>query len=167
VIQAYNWGRNMKNVDEACQSITNAAKQINEQLELAKVALENDASTFAQKPGHVFGPAIGIYKRLFNNFGVTSRRELDEHFKILFGNEEVRDAHQDLVVTEDDWDEFLKQVDQHLIGNKSKITLKEGDVVPDDLIQLVNVRSGACADIGQLCPPGVGSVHLVLLRHLA
>ena len=37
----------------------------------------------------------------------------------------VRDAHQDLVVTEDDWDEFLKQVDQHLIGNKSKITLKE------------------------------------------
>ena len=88
MIQAYNWGRNMKNVDQACQSITNAAKQINVQLELAKVALENDASTFAQKPGNVFGPAIGIYKRLFNNFGVTSRRALDEHFKILFGNEE-------------------------------------------------------------------------------
>jgi len=138
-------------------------KLLNEAKEKSK-----DLSQFVEtKLGPSFGPAIGIYAKLFKAMAVTDRKEFEKKIMLNIRHSSVEDSYENLLSVESSWNKFLSTVDGELHGSALSAGVSKGQKIESN-IQLINARTSEETTLSSLLDqPGQDYVHLVLLRHFA
>lgn len=157
--------------DEVVADIVSSLKELNDKEEqLIKYSRdilreENGFSVFVDdKIKKLFGLAF-VYKNVFQKHDVKTKEEFERLIRKYFRHSDVRDLHDELVDTEDEWDSILKDLDQRMGALSNGKVLSIGDKSPVDT-ELVDARSGKATSIEQFLTGGKHIV-LVLLRHFA
>merc|ERR1712071_157187 len=141
------------------------SESIAETLKQAKTAYSEDPDGFVNKNYGVLGRAISAYSKLFTRTECSSREDLENRWSKHFASPAVRDAVEDLVSVEEEWNNFLASVDDisHVISTNSK--LEKGSSIKDLSIELTNVNNEEEKLLSDLT-----NDHLslfILLRHFA
>lgn len=115
---------------------------------------------FIQSKVRQLGRGIGLYARCFQELAVRNREEMDQLLKDQFSHKEVRDAVDDLLDCEDQWNDLLERMED--VVNRNDVKRKTVSKVPLDTViydgdKETNVR--AVIEGKRLL--------LILLRHLA
>lgn len=161
--------------------LNKARSALEELLSKAKVQSEKDLDAFISKPGPHLGPAIVVYAQLISGIDKKRYADVTDSCKRYYSDAAVRDAADDFIAAEDEWDAFLDSLDCAVSGSSlSFASLKAGDVMPDadatvdavamdqEPIWLTDVRSGETVRLQELVATQQQRfLHLVLLRHLA
>jgi len=130
----------------------------------AKLAVNDNVETFvSSKIGKLF-QLVGLYKDVFKRLQVNTKSEFESKGKSYFRNQAIRDGFEDMLEAEQEWDDFLKDVDSQ-ISTQGAPALREGEPGPVDepLVDAVSGQEVRLADY----VPHQQSLVLVLLRHFA
>lgn len=116
---------------------------LNSLLEQAKENVKESLENFVGDKVRSLGQAIGGYFDCLNTFNVTKRSELQLMWKTCYQNKDIRESVDNLLEVEEDWDDFLKVVDEKLGGGgvTDGRTVTVGSVAPLK-IPLVNIDTG-------------------------
>lgn len=157
-------------VEEISKILDDTCDSIGKLLQAAKEK-SKDVQNFVEiQLGQSFGPAIGIYTKIFKALEVKSREELEDVVKKSFRYLSVQESFENLLLVESSWDEFLKELDATLQGGDAVEKLSVGQSPPSDFC-LINARTGKTAGLNTLLDYDISSLknekylHLVLLRH--
>jgi len=154
-------------MDGSClpETLLETFESIEETLKRAKTSYSEDPNGFISKNYGILGQAISTYSKLFTKTGCSSREELETKWAQRLSNPTVRDAVEDLISIEEEWNNFLISVDEtsHMISTDS--ILEVGSNVKDLSIKLTNVNNEEEVLLSDLT-----NNHLslfILLRHFA
>lgn len=157
--------------DEVVAGIVSSLKElIDEEEQLIRYSRdilreENGFSVFVDdKIKKLFSLAF-VYKNIFQKHDVKTKEEFERLIRKYFRHSDVRDLHDELVDTEEEWDSILKDLDQRMGALSNGKVLSIGDKAPAET-ELVDARSGQSTTIEQFLSRGKHIV-LVLLRHFA
>eukprot|EP00090_Calanus_glacialis_P026696 TRINITY_DN41970_c0_g1_i1.p1 TRINITY_DN41970_c0_g1~~TRINITY_DN41970_c0_g1_i1.p1 ORF type:complete len:167 (+),score=53.25 TRINITY_DN41970_c0_g1_i1:31-501(+) len=153
--------------DNISAELTSTCNAVENLLTDAKQKSEDLSNFVENQLGPSFGPAIGIYVKLFKSLKVKSRDELEEKVKSNFRHASVQDSFENLLTVESAWNTFLSAVDAKLQGPALAPAVTAGGSVKVAR-ELTNARTGEVTSLSSLLStPGQDYVHLVLLRHFA
>ena len=117
--------------DNISAELTSTCNAVENLLTEAEQKSENLSNFVENQLGPSFGPAIGIYTKLFKSVKVKSREELEEKVKSNFRHNSgkfftsdvylrftppVQDSFENLLTAESAWNTFLSAVDAKLQG---------------------------------------------------
>lgn len=142
---------------------------------ISKILAEAEKS-FSEKPDEfittefgMLGAAISCYCSLFKRTDCQSRNELETSWSKHFSESSIRDAVEELLTIEEEWDKFLLKVDEFMdkksSGSKGmawNFNTKSGS---SSVIELTNINENTVSTIGQIInnQPSL----FILLRHFA
>lgn len=107
------------------------------------------------------GRGIGIYARCFQELAVKNREEMDRLLKDQFSHTEIRDAVEDLLACEDQWNDLLERLEKLI--NKHDTKPKAVSKVPLDTVIYEGDKESNIGLVGE----HKKHLILILLRHLA
>ncbi|XP_005097021.3 uncharacterized protein LOC101856259 [Aplysia californica] len=145
----------------ALESVTDAATEI---IRNARNDVQSSSEDFvSQKIGKLFR-IVGLYKKAFEKVEAKSKDEFERKASRHFRDGKMREAFDELLDVEREWDDFLMGVDKGLASTGGP-ALREGDVGPisDSLVN-------ACTELPTTFEDFLMDQQflvLVLLRHFA
>ena len=107
------------------------------------------------------GRGIGLYARCFQELSVCDREEMDRLLKDHFRHKEIREAVDDLIVCEDQWNDLLERMEK--VVNTHDAKPKAVSKVPLDTVIYEGDREINMGIVGE----HKRRLILILLRHLA
>ena len=110
---------------------------------------------------------VGLYLDCLESVGVKTRAQLEEVWKELYKAEEVRECVEELLSAEENFDNFVEEVDKDLQSYEDSLAVSQvstvGCSVPKD-ISLVEAKSGNAVILGNLLKQSKFTVF-VLRKH--
>lgn len=139
---------------------------LNSLLEKAKQSVQQSLECFISDEVRQLGAAIGGYFKCMNGFGVKTRAALEAIWSKFYQSQDIRDAVEELIEVEDNWNAFLDNVDCMLSGTviDEDVQVSTGMHAPCD-IPLINVTTKSSTSLGDMI--GQRFLLLVMLRHFA
>lgn len=107
------------------------------------------------------GRGIGLYARCFQELAVRNREGMDSLLKDQFSRKEVRDAVEDLLACEDQWNDLLERLEKLI--NKHGTKPKAISKIPLDTVIYEGDKESNIGLVGE----HKKRLILILLRHLA
>ena len=114
---------------------------LNSLLEKAKQNVQQSLESFVSDKVRQLGAAIDGYFKCMKSFDVTTRAALEEKWGKCYQSHEIRDAVEDLLEVEDNWNAFLDKVDCMLDGGAiNEAQISAGMSAPCE-VPLINVTT--------------------------
>jgi len=152
--------------EDIIQATSTLVASVEASLELARTSFNRDAHAWIEKQiSQHLGPNIGNYAAYLQSLAVNDIDEVKQVFKKNFSNAQVREAYDELLNVEEEWDNFLVCTDAVLNAGASP-AIQEGQSIQDTIL-LQNVRNGETVNLEALVSGDDKYLHLVLLRHFA
>ena len=107
------------------------------------------------------GRGIGLYARCFQELAVRNREEMDRLLKDQFSHVEIRDAVEDILACEDQWNDLLERLEKLI--NKHDTKPKAVSKIPLDTVIYEGDKESNIGLVGE----HKKHLILILLRHLA
>lgn len=107
------------------------------------------------------GRGIGLYARCFQELAVGNREEMEYLLKDQFSHQDIREAMDDLLACEDQWNDLLERMEKHVNAHEAKP--KALSKVPLDTMIYEGDKECSLGLVGE-CKK---RLILILLRHLA
>ena len=125
---------------------------------------DNSAVTYRdilQSKVRQLGRGIGVYARCFQELAVNNREEMEHLLKDQFSHQDIREAMDDLLACEDQWNNLLERMEKHVNTHEAKP--KPVSKVPLDTVIYDGDKECSLGLVGE-CKK---RLILILLRHLA
>lgn len=114
-------------------SIDSLSQLLEELLEKAQQHVMESVENFVSDKIRCLGKAIGGYYTCMSKIKASTRAEFEEMWKSNYHDRHVRESIENLLEVEENWDQFLKDVDQKIGGNQSASSVNVGTQAPMDL----------------------------------
>ena len=107
------------------------------------------------------GRGIGLYARCFQELAVSNREEMEHLLKDHFSHQGIREAMDDLLACEDQWNDLLERMEKHVNTHEAKP--KAVSKVSLDTVVYEGDKKSNLGLVGEYKK----RLILILLRHLA
>nr|XP_027214477.1 uncharacterized protein LOC113807424 [Penaeus vannamei] len=108
-----------------------ASKSLQEALDQAKNKFKEPDGNFISNGIGILYQGLGVYQQLFERSGLADRETLN-HF-ISKSNRDVKETAECLMEIEDEWTNFLRQLEAREGERKSIVKPEVGDAAPSDV----------------------------------
>ncbi|XP_065563243.1 uncharacterized protein LOC136029104 [Artemia franciscana] len=138
-------------------SVNDLISELNHTLNEAKTSIKEDPERFLKEGYEVLGKGMDAYAQFHKRCGFRNREELNSYFQLNHSSQVARDIYEELIDSEDDWDNFLKEIDSTYF--------KQTNLSVPSQIYVSDCSTGKVTNFKSL---GETSICLfVLLRHFA
>jgi len=144
--------------NELATILVDCVKSIRETLSVARSAFAENAQEFTSDKFGIFFNGMKAYGQLLSSAGCKTYEELEEKIKTLYSKAGVRDGAEELLALEEEWDEFLGDVDLAM----TKPTPRS----EEETIELVNIDNEDLLHMNKLAG-NANMTMFILLRHFA